>query len=312
MIFEFSHKTVYRYTAPVGQSYHLLHLAPRPHPRQRVIRHALLIAPHPASRNDFIDYFGNPASAISIESSHSELLIHSRGLIEVNAPQPSSPAASAPWEIVARRCAQTGRAADLDVAQYAPQSRYTPFSSTVRRFAEASFPPSRPVLDCAADLAARIHRGFAYDEDATEVTTTIEEVLRIKRGVCQDFAHLMIAALRIMGVPARYVSGYLLTHPPAGANKLVGADASHAWVSVWAPDTGWVDFDPTNNMRPGEEHITIAYGRDFQDVSPVTGVLLGGGAHQAEVAVDVLPALQAGAPAQPADPATPISLAKPG
>lgn len=312
MIFEFSHKTLYRYEAPVGQSHHLLHLAPRPHPRQRIVRHALLIAPHPASRSDFTDYFGNPASVMSIESSHSELLIHSRGLIEVNAPAPLNAAASAPWESVARRCAATGRTADLDVAQYVSPSRYTPFSNAVRRFAEPSFPPSRPLLDCASDLAARIHRGFAYDGDATEVTTTIEEVLSIKRGVCQDFAHLMIAALRVMGVPARYVSGYLLTHPPAGSDKLVGADASHAWISVWAPDIGWVDLDPTNNIRPGEEHITIAYGRDFQDVSPVTGVLLGGGAHQAEVMVDVMPVLQTGIPHQPAEPSSPISLAKPG
>ena len=312
MIFEFSHKTVYRYTVPVGQSHHLLHLKPRHHPRQRVIRHALLIAPHPASRIDFTDYFGNPASAVSIESSHSELHIHSRGLVEVSAPPPLSPAASLPWEAAVRRYAAANRPVDLDVAQYVPASRYTPLSAAILRFAEPSFAPLRPVLDCAMDLAARIHRGFTYDDDATEVTTTIEEVLNIKRGVCQDFAHLMIAALRIKGLPARYVSGYLLTHAPAGRDRLIGADASHAWVSVWTPEIGWVDFDPTNNMRPGEEHITIAYGRDFQDVSPVTGVLLGGGAHQAEVAVDVVPVLQSSPRAALAEPPSVIGLAKPG
>jgi transglutaminase-like putative cysteine protease len=294
MIFEVSHKTVYRYASPVAQSHHLVHLTPRLHERQRIIRHGLAIAPNPALRTDFTDYFGNPAVSVAIENSHSELLIHSRILIDVTPPPSIDIAASAPWEAVASQLAGAEGAPDLDVAQYIPAPHHTPPCPSLLAFAEPSFPPSRPILACAMDLCGRIHGEFAYDSAATDVATTIARILKIRRGVCQDFAHLLLAAMRIMGLPARYVSGYLLTRAPAGKPKLIGSDASHAWVSVWAPQVGWVDFDPTNNMMPGEEHITIAYGRDFQDVSPVTGVLLGGGAHQVDVAVDVAPALSPG------------------
>ena len=300
MIFQVSHKTVYNYARAVAQSHHLVHLSPRPHERQRVIRHSLTIAPDPAQRTDFTDYFGNPASAVAIENSHSELMLHSRILIEVNAPPDINLAASAPWEVVAKRMSPSQGPHELDVVQYVPPSHHTPPCATLLTFAEPCFPPSRPVLACAMDLMRRIHREFAYDNSATDVATTIGEILKIRRGVCQDFAHLLIAAFRLMGLPARYVSGYLLTKAPPGKPKLVGSDASHAWVSIWAPDIGWVDFDPTNDIIPGDEHITIAYGRDFQDVSPVTGVLLGGGTHHVDVAVDVTPVLQPGAP-------TPIS-----
>ena len=298
MIFEVSHKTVYHYASPVAQSHHLVHLAPRPHERQRVFRHNQTIAPSPGLRTDFTDYFGNPAVTVAIENAHSELAIHSRMLLEVVAPARLDPSASAPWEMVARKVAPSQAPYELEVQQYLPPSHHTPPCGELLAFAEASFPPGRPVLACAAELMGRIHREFAYDSAATDVATTIGELLRIRRGVCQDFAHLMLAAFRIMGLPARYVSGYLLTHAPAGRPKLIGSDASHAWVSVWAPGIGWVDFDPTNDIIPRDEHITIAYGRDFQDVSPVTGVLLGGGAHHVSVAVDVSPVLHA-VPAYP-------------
>jgi transglutaminase-like putative cysteine protease len=296
MIFEVSHQTVYHYTAPVAQSHHLVHLAPRPHERQRVIRHNLVIAPSPALRTDFTDFFGNPASVVAIEKSHAELSIHSRMLIEVSAPPPVDPAASPPWELVARRVSPGDAPFDLGVVQYVPPSHHTPPCADLLAFALPSFPPHRPVLACAMELMQRIHRGFTYDSAATDIATTVSALLKLRRGVCQDFAHLLIAAFRVMGLPARYVSGYLLTHPAPGKEKLVGSDASHAWVSVWAPGIGWVDFDPTNDLIPGDEHITIAYGRDYQDVSPVTGVLLGGGSHHVEVSVDVAPALQPGAP----------------
>jgi transglutaminase-like putative cysteine protease len=296
MIFEVSHKTVYRYASPVAQSHHLVHLTPRPHERQRIIRYGLAIAPNPALRTDFTDYFGNPAVAVAIENSHSELLIHSRILIDITAPPDVDIAASAPWETVARQLAGSEGPQDLDVVQYIPASHHTPPCRALFAFAEPSFPPSRPILACAMDLCARIYGEFAYDSAATDVATAIPKILKIRRGVCQDFAHLLLAAMRIMGLPARYVSGYLLTRAPAGKPKLIGSDASHAWVSVWAPEIGWVDFDPTNDMIPRDEHITIAYGRDFQDVSPVAGVLLGGGAHHVDVAVDVAPVLSPGAP----------------
>lgn len=293
MMFEVSHRTVYRYNAPVAQSHHLVHLTPRLLDRQRTVHHSINFEPHPAARNDFVDYFGNPATAIAIEQSHSQLLIHSRAIIDVTAPQPVNLAASAPWEAVAAELCPAQHPLDLEVIQYLMPSQHTAISAELIAFAAPSFPPKRPVLECAGDLTARIFDGFRYDAAATDVATTIDEVLRIKRGVCQDFAHLLIASMRAFGLSARYVSGYLLTRPPEGVEKLIGADASHAWVSVWAPGVGWVDFDPTNNIVPRDEHITIAYGRDFQDVSPVTGVLLGGGSHRVDVAVDVTPAVAA-------------------
>jgi transglutaminase-like putative cysteine protease len=293
MILEVSHKTVYHYTAPVAQAHHLVHLAPREHERQRTIRHSLLIEPAPASRSDFTDYFGNPASTVAIESSHSELLIHSRSIIDVKAPPPLDVKQSAAWEGVAAGLSPSQDAFDIDVVQFLMPSHYTTITPELIAFAEPSFRPGRPILECAWDLTTRIHSDFKYDSAATDVATTVDDLLEIGRGVCQDFAHLMIGAMRAFGLPARYVSGYLLTHPPAGKEKLIGSDASHAWVSVWAPEIGWVDFDPTNKMIPKDEHITIGYGRDFQDVSPVTGVLLGGGSHHIDVAVDVAPVLAA-------------------
>jgi transglutaminase-like putative cysteine protease len=294
MILEVSHKTVYHYTAPVAQAHHLVHLAPREHERQRTIRHTLLIEPAPASRSDFTDYFGNPASAVAIESRHSELIIHSRSIIDVKAPLPLDVKQSAAWESVVAALSPSHDAFDIDVVQFLMPSHHTSVTPELIAFAAPSFKPGRPVLECAWDLSSRIYTDFKYDSAATDVATTVGDLLEIGRGVCQDFAHLMIGAMRAFGLPARYVSGYLLTHAPAGKQKLVGSDASHAWVSVWAPDIGWVDFDPTNNMNPKDEHITIAYGRDFQDVSPVTGVLLGGGSHHIDVAVDVVPVLATG------------------
>ncbi len=291
MIFEVSHKTVYHYTAPVAQAHHLVHLAPREHERQRTIRHSLLIEPAPASRSDFTDYFGNPASAVAIESRHSELLIHSRSVVEVKAPPPLDVKQSAAWESVAAALSPSHDASDIDVVQFLMPSHHTGITPEVIAFAAPSFKLGRPVLECAWDLTSRIYTDFKYDSAATDVATTVDDLLEIGRGVCQDFAHLMIGAMRAFGLPARYVSGYLLTHPPVGKQKLIGSDASHAWVSVWAPEIGWVDFDPTNKVIPKDEHITIGYGRDFQDVSPVTGVLLGGGSHRIDVAVDVAPVL---------------------
>jgi transglutaminase-like putative cysteine protease len=289
MIFELSHKTVYRYSAPVAQSHHLVHLAPRPVERQKVARHTIIVEPAPASRMDFTDAFGNPATILTVEQDHAELLIHSRGQIEVVARGKPDLAASAPWETLAAGLGAGAGPHDLDLLQYVCASRYARPARDVYDYARESFPQGRSVLEGVMDLTNRIHASFKYDARATDVATSVTELLRIRRGVCQDFAHLAIAGLRSLGLPARYVSGYLLTHPPEGQPRLQGADASHAWISVWAPETGWVDFDPTNNLIPSEEHITIAYGRDYHDVSPIAGVLLGGGEHRVDVAVDVIP-----------------------
>ncbi|MBS0242735.1 MAG: transglutaminase family protein [Proteobacteria bacterium] len=289
MIFDVSHRTAYRYQSPVTQSQHLVHLAPRTAARQRILRHSLMIEPAPSWRSDFTDYFGNPSSVLGIEEEHSEFVIHSRTSIEVT-PRPAVPFETGlAAEQVMAAVARSGNQIDLDVVQYALPSPATLATEAVIRYATPSFPQGRPALAGAWDLTTRIFKEFTFDSTATDVTTPVGEVLAKRRGVCQDFAHLALACCRAMRLPARYVSGYLLTRPPPGKPKLQGADASHAWISVWVPEAGWVDLDPTNGSMPSEEPITFAYGREYGDVSPVSGILIGGGSHLIEVAVDVTP-----------------------
>ncbi|MGO9547452.1 MAG: transglutaminase family protein [Rhodomicrobium sp.] len=297
MNYEISHRTIYRYSAPVSHSDHLLHLKPRSHPYQTVLRHSLIIDPAPSPQTDFTDDFGNPSNVITIEQEHTKLVIHSQAQVNVQAPPQFQMARGASWDDTAAQLRANLGAETFDAVLYSCPSRYIRPSRDIHKFARASFPEGRPLLEAVADLTARIYHGFTYQSGSTDVATPVEEVLRTKRGVCQDFAHIEIACLRTLGLAARYVSGYLLTRPPEGQPKLAGADASHAWISVWAPETGWVDFDPTNNIVPKDEHIALAFGRDFQDVSPVSGVLLGGGEHEVEVAVDVAP-VEDGAPAR--------------
>ncbi|MGE4221574.1 MAG: transglutaminase family protein, partial [Alphaproteobacteria bacterium] len=177
----------------------------------------------------------------------------------------------------------------LAAYEFSFDSPFTATDADLEALVVPSFQPGRPILEAALDLTARIYREFAYDPTATTLATPVAEVVRMRRGVCQDFAHLQLACLRRIGLPARYVSGYLLTYPPPGGQKLIGADASHAWLSIWCPGSGWVDLDPTNNKIPRDEHITLAWGRDYGDVSPIRGVIVGGAAQSMEVAVDVNP-----------------------
>jgi len=288
MIFNISHQTAYRYGSPVTQSQHVVHLAPRNLPRQTVNRHSLLIEPAPVSRFDRTDYFGNQASVLIIEDEHTELVVHSRSVVTIEAPPPPDLAASPAWSEVAGAAFQSDGMCDLSVLQFVCRSRHTTVTPDVVAYTQLSFPAGRPVLEAAMDLTNRIHRDFVFDATATDISTPISQVLKARRGVCQDFAHLSLACLRAMGLPARYVSGYILTRPPPGKQKLQGTDASHAWFSLWIPQTGWVDFDPTNGSMPGGEHITVAVGRDYDDVSPISGVLLGGSSQSMLVAVDVI------------------------
>ncbi len=251
--------------------------------------HSLTIDPAPASKTDLIDDFGNPASIVTIEQDHTMLTIHSRARADVQAPEDFDPANSASWNDVAAQLRANLGPETFEAILYSCPSRYIRPSREIHRFARASFPEGRPLLDAVCDLTARIYQSFTYQTGSTDVATPVEEVIRHKKGVCQDFAHVEIACLRTLGLAARYVSGYLLTRPPVGQPKLVGADASHAWISVWSADMGWGDFDPTNNLTPKEEHIALAFGRDYHVVSPVSGVLLGGGEHEVEVMVDVSP-----------------------
>ena len=290
MIFDVSHRTSYAYAKPVLQSQHLVHLTPRQGQRQTVHRHSLLIDPAPSARVPVQDYFGNSAAILTIEDEHSELIIHARSTVEVSPPDLPMLALSTPWEQVGRRAVRSDGSLDAGVLQFASASRHTRVVPEVMAYARQSFLPDRPILEAALDLTQRMYRDFTFDSTATDISTPISHVLQERRGVCQDFAHLAIACLRGLGLPACYVSGYLLTYPAPGMVKLRGADASHAWLSVWAPEVGWADFDPTNGLMPSAEHVTVAYGRDFDDVSPVSGVLLGGGRQAMSVEVDMAPA----------------------
>lgn len=283
-----SHRTFYRYTSPVVQSQHLIHLSPRSTEHQIIRHHSLLIEPAPAARYDGVDAFGNHMAILDIEMPHKELVLHARSTVETIVPQETDFSASSAWDRLDDTLGRNG-AIPLDVVPYRCASRLTTASLTIADYAALSFTPGRPVLDGAMDLTMRIYREFIFDSKATDVSTPIHEVFRHRRGVCQDFAHFALACLRAMRIPARYVSGYILTKPPPGQPRLQGADASHAWISVWAPETGWVDLDPTNGIAITDEHVTVACGRDYDDVSPISGLLLGGGDHDVTVGVDVLP-----------------------
>lgn len=289
MKFEISHSTTYSYRLPVAQSQHVMHLEPRARPHQTVIHHSLLIDPAPVVRTVVRDYFGNPTVLLRIDEEHREFGVHARSTVEVSETPPPDLDASVPWERVTDRDQRLNAESDLDVLQFTCRSRHTAATREIRAFAHRFFPAGRPVLAGAMELTRTMFAEFQFDGTATDISTPVTKVLEIKRGVCQDFAHLAIASLRTLGIPARYVSGYLLTRPPPGQPKLRGADASHAWLSVWAPETGWIDFDPTNGVIPTVEHITVAHGRDYDDVSPISGVLLGGADQRMSVAVDVDP-----------------------
>ena len=288
MIYDVSHRTAYAYRKPVLQSQHLVHLAPLEGPRQRVLRHSLLVEPAPSSNTERTDYFGNGMAVMTIDDEHSELVVHARSTVEVWAPDPPMPGLSTPWEQVTAKARRGDGGLDVGVLQFVSASPHTRTVAEAIQYARPSFAPGRPILEAALDLTRRIYEDFTFDSTATDISTPVSHVLQERRGVCQDFAHLAITCLRGHGLPARYVSGYLLTYPPPGMEKLQGADASHAWLSVWAPESGWVDFDPTNGVMPSNEHITVAYGRDYDDVSPISGVLLGGSRQAMSVAVDVM------------------------
>lgn len=285
--YRITHTTAYRYAEPVTLCQNVAHLAPRPHPRQTADRPVLSITPDPAVIEDRTDYFGNPVSYFTIQEPHRELTVAVSHRVTVR-PE-TVPAETPPWEVVRDRLPRDRSPAWLDAYEYAFPSRYVPTEERYAAFARESFAPGRPLLDAARDLCRRIHRGFTYDPRATTLATPVAEVFAARRGVCQDFAHLMLAGLRSLGLASRYVSGYLATVPAAGRPRLVGADATHAWVGVFCGDAGWVNLDPTNDQLPADRHVLLAWGRDYDDVSPLKGVILGGGQHTVAVSVDVVP-----------------------
>lgn len=283
------HKTTYRYSDPASTSHHEARLTPRPSENQRTLAHELEILPEPTVRRGRLDFFGNKTTYFGLTEPHQELQVEARSLVDVTLRSDIDCDMSPAWESVRDRLASDRRRDTLQAYQLAFESTHVRFSEALLDYATPTFEPSRPILRVAQALMHKINTEFRYDPNATDVDTNLEMFLEKRRGVCQDFAHLFAGCLRSRGLAARYVSGYLLTQPPPGRPKLVGADASHAWVSVWVPEQGWIDFDPTNDLIPGERHVTVAYGRDFSDVTPVRGVILGGGQHTIQVAVDVDP-----------------------
>lgn len=289
MIFDVRHRTHYRYSAQVVQSQHLVHMTPRTSARQLTLNHSLMVEPAPAMRYDGLDAFDNPVVILDVEVAHKEFMLLARSTVETRPAAIIDFATTTPWDRLDVALAPDAGALDLDVIQFRCATRLTAATFAVADYARLSFPPGRPVLEGVLDLTRRIYSEFTFDPTATDVSTPVARVLNERRGVCQDFAHLTLAGLRALRIPARYVSGYILTRPPPGQPKLQGTDASHAWVSVWCPECGWQEFDPTNGLVVDDEHITIAHGRDYNDVSPISGVLLGGGEHTVTVAVDVAP-----------------------
>jgi len=287
MNYSITHRTLYEYAAPVTVSHHVTRLEPRVSHTQSCDKFSLTIFPEPTLRKTRPDYFGNRLCFFAIQEVHNRLEIVTHSRVKVIARNLPAPAATPPWEQVVRMFQDPVSPEVVEPYQFVFDSPQVRASFELADYALASFPPGTPLLAGAADLNRRIFADFKFDPTATTVATPLEEVWKKRSGVCQDFAHLGIACLRSLGLAARYVSGYLRTHPPAGQPRLVGADASHAWFRVFCPGTGWVDFDPTNNVQPGEEHILVAYGRDFDDVSPVAGILTGGGEHEVKVSVDV-------------------------
>jgi len=287
MNYSITHRTLYEYAAPVTVSHHVARLEPRVTNQQGCERFSLTVFPEPALRKERTDYFGNRLCFFAIQEVHTKLEIITHSRVSVSARKTSELENSTAWEQVAELFRDPVSPEVVEPYQYVFDSPHIRASMGFAEYAAESFGKGVPLLAGAADLNRRIFEDFKFDSRATTVATPLEEVWEKRRGVCQDFAHLGIACLRSLGLPARYVSGYLRTRPPEGKPRLVGADASHAWFRIFCPGTGRVDFDPTNNVRPAEEHIIVAYGRDFGDVSPVAGILTGGGDHDVRVSVDV-------------------------
>lgn len=288
--YRISHTTTYSYESPVRVCHNLVMLTPRTDWVVRPISHRVTIKPHPQLINRREDYFGNAIHAFSIEESHRQLTVSAVGRVEVAYDNLDAANTTPAWQKVLDAVVTQTDPRWLEVCQFRFDSGRIQAGPDFAEYAKPSFPVGRPILEAAVELMQRVHADFKYDTTATHVHTTTHEAFELRRGVCQDFAHISIACLRSLGLSARYVSGYLRTHPLPGQPKLVGADQSHAWVSIYCgQQLGWVDLDPTNNQVCHLDHIPLAWGRDYNDVVPIRGVFLGGGQHQISVAVDVTP-----------------------
>lgn len=281
------HTTQYRYSEPVTLCHNEVHLFPRSLATQRCVAARIQISPKPQVYHERKDFFGNRVAYFSIEQPHTHLAVTAYSEVELSPLPPPQLEDTPRWEDVQARLHQERSCGSLEARQFLLESPFINTHGDFAQYAKASFPRGRPFLSAVHDLMQRIFTEFAYDADFTTVATPLHEVFAHKRGVCQDFAHFAIACLRSLRFAARYVSGYLETRPPEGQRQLVGAAASHAWLSVYCPELGWVDFDPTNNLLPADQHIVVAWGRDYSDVTPLKGTILGGVQHELQVNVDV-------------------------
>jgi transglutaminase-like putative cysteine protease len=289
MLYRAVHTTIYDYVEPVSLCHNVLHLTTRNGPWQSRRLAELRISPPPSVMAERIDYFGNTATFATIEEPHRKLSVTAINVAEITPLRPPQSDESPPWETVQDQLRSDLSPDFVAASQFVFDSPYVPIDDRFAAYAAPSFPQGRPILEAVLDLTSRIHAEFRYDPTATTLATPIKEVLERRHGVCQDFAHLQIGCLRALGLAARYVSGYLVTNPVPGSVKPIGAEASHAWVSFFCPGYGWIDLDPTNNQVPYDHHIILAWGRDYDDVSPIKGVILGGGNHTVKVKVAIAP-----------------------
>jgi transglutaminase-like putative cysteine protease len=286
------HETEYDYSGEVVHAHHLLHLTPRATAHQHCTAYSLRIDPQPSTQVAATDGFGNPVMRLEFDRPHQRLSVVAEMSVEVRERRIAAPHQIEPWERVRNQLAYVARPPGderLDASCYRVESPHVRIKQVFTEFGADCFTTGRPMTEAVNALMLKLHKDMTYAPGATDIATPLTEILAKRTGVCQDYAHLMIACLRARGLAARYVSGYLRTIPRAGAERLIGADASHAWVAVWCPPSGWIEFDPTNGVRAGLDHIALAWGRDFGDVSPLRGVIVGGGRHTLSVRVAVLP-----------------------
>jgi len=284
MIITAKHTTTYLYGEPVSICHTEVHLAPRPGPNQQVISHQLMVTPEPEFSVTRHDYFGNEITCFSIHEPHQTLTVVSQSKVDLQPEEPPHAGLTPPWEKVRDEVRELLDEEAFRALEFTFRSPCVKVGQEFAEFAAPSFAARRPIGEAAMDLCHRIHTGFKYDPRATTLSTPVEEVLASRSGVCQDFAHLMISCLRSVGLPSRYVSGYLRS-----GEHSKGAEASHAWCAVFCPGFGWLEFDPTNDVMPQGNHVTIAFGRDYSDVAPINGVSIGGGEQVMNVSVEVLP-----------------------
>jgi transglutaminase-like putative cysteine protease len=287
MRYRVRHVSRYGYGSPVELAAHMVHLRPRPRAWQTVISQEITTQPTPARRRDGMDYFGNLVTWLFLDLPHADFVVTADSVVEVLYPLPPNPADTPAWEHVV----EAARGPEgWQEGEFQFGSAMAPVDAATRAFAAECFTPGRPILEALIELNNRIYTEFRFRSGVTTISTPVSQVMQRREGVCQDFSHLMISALRGLGLPARYTSGYIRTRPPPGQKRRQGTDQSHAWIGCWlGPRHGWVDLDPTNGILVRDEHVLLGWGRDYADVSPVRGVILGGGDHTLSVSVDLAP-----------------------